>query len=34
MRDPLDFSGKTVLVAGGMEGRWLWQPEEVNPAWV
>jgi len=27
-------TGQTVLVAGGMEGRWLWQPEEVNPAWV
>jgi 3-oxoacyl-[acyl-carrier protein] reductase len=27
-------TGQTVLVAGGMEGRWLWQPDEVNPAWV
>jgi len=25
-------TGQTILVAGGMEGRWLWQPEEVNPA--
>jgi 3-oxoacyl-[acyl-carrier protein] reductase len=25
-------TGQTILVAGGMEGRWLWQPEEVNAA--
>lgn len=25
------ITGQTVLVAGGMEGRWLWQPAEVNP---
>jgi 3-oxoacyl-[acyl-carrier protein] reductase len=24
-------TGQTILVAGGMEGRWLWQPEEVDP---
>jgi 3-oxoacyl-[acyl-carrier protein] reductase len=23
-------TGQTVVVAGGMEGRWLWQPEEVD----
>ena len=27
-------TGQTVLVAGGMEGRWLWQPEEINTATV
>jgi 3-oxoacyl-[acyl-carrier protein] reductase len=27
-------TGQTILVAGGMEGRWLWQPEEVNVAIV
>ncbi len=26
------LTGQTVVVAGGMEGRWLWQPEEVDPA--
>jgi len=26
------ITGQTILVAGGMEGRWLWQPEEVNAA--
>ncbi|MBM3882192.1 MAG: SDR family oxidoreductase [Verrucomicrobia bacterium] len=25
------ITGQTLLVAGGMEGRWLWQPEEVDP---
>lgn len=25
------ITGQTVIVAGGMEGRWLWQPEEVDP---
>lgn len=25
------ITGQTILAAGGMEGRWLWQPEEVNP---
>ena len=25
------ITGQTVLAAGGMEGRWLWQPEEINP---
>lgn len=24
------ITGQTIVVAGGMEGRWLWQPEEVN----
>ena len=24
-------TGQTVVVAGGMEGRWLWQPEEIDP---
>jgi 3-oxoacyl-[acyl-carrier protein] reductase len=24
------ITGQTILVAGGMEGRWLWQPEEVD----
>jgi len=23
-------SGQTIAVAGGMEGRWLWRPEEVE----
>ena len=26
------ITGQTLVIAGGMEGRWLWQPEEVNPA--
>ncbi|MCC7373016.1 MAG: SDR family oxidoreductase [Verrucomicrobiales bacterium] len=26
------ITGQTVVVAGGMEGRWLWQPEEVDVA--
>lgn len=25
------LTGQTVVIAGGMEGRWLWQPDEVNP---
>jgi 3-oxoacyl-[acyl-carrier protein] reductase len=25
------ITGQTILAAGGMEGRWLWQPEEVEP---
>ena len=25
------ITGQTVVVAGGMEGRWLWRPEEVDP---
>jgi 3-oxoacyl-[acyl-carrier protein] reductase len=25
------LTGQTMLVAGGMEGRWLWRPEEVDP---
>jgi 3-oxoacyl-[acyl-carrier protein] reductase len=25
------ITGQTILAAGGMEGRWLWQPEEVDP---
>ena len=24
-------TGQVVTVAGGMEGRWLWRPEEVDP---
>jgi 3-oxoacyl-[acyl-carrier protein] reductase len=24
-------TGQTILAAGGMEGRWLWQPDEVDP---
>jgi 3-oxoacyl-[acyl-carrier protein] reductase len=27
-------TGQTLVVAGGMEGRWLWQPSEVNPLWA
>lgn len=26
------MTGQTLVVAGGMEGRWLWKPEEVDPA--
>ena len=26
------ITGQTLVIAGGMEGRWLWQPEEVNPS--
>jgi 3-oxoacyl-[acyl-carrier protein] reductase len=25
------ITGQTLVVAGGMEGRWLWRPEELNP---
>lgn len=25
------LSGQTLVVAGGMEGRWLWQPDEIDP---
>ncbi len=25
------LTGQTIVVAGGMEGRWLWRPEEVDP---
>ncbi len=25
-------TGQTLVVAGGMEGRWLWQPSEVDPS--
>jgi 3-oxoacyl-[acyl-carrier protein] reductase len=25
------ITGQTLLIAGGMEGRWLWQPEEIDP---
>ena len=25
------ITGQALVVAGGMEGRWLWQPEEVDP---
>lgn len=25
-------TGQTLVVAGGMEGRWLWRPEEVDPS--
>lgn len=25
------ITGQTLVIAGGMEGRWLWQPEEINP---
>jgi 3-oxoacyl-[acyl-carrier protein] reductase len=28
------ITGQTILAAGGMEGRWLWRPEEVNAAIV
>jgi 3-oxoacyl-[acyl-carrier protein] reductase len=26
------ITGQTLVIAGGMEGRWLWQPEEINAA--
>jgi len=26
------ITGQTLVIAGGMEGRLLWQPTEVNPA--
>lgn len=25
------LTGQTLVIAGGMEGRWLWQPDEVDP---
>jgi 3-oxoacyl-[acyl-carrier protein] reductase len=25
------ITGQTIVVAGGMEGRWLWDPEEIDP---
>ncbi len=25
------ITGQTLVIAGGMEGRWLWQPDEVDP---
>jgi 3-oxoacyl-[acyl-carrier protein] reductase len=28
------ITGQTILVAGGMEGRLLWEPDEINPAIV
>lgn len=28
------ITGQTIVVAGGMEGRWLWRPEAVNPAYA
>ena len=28
------MTGQTLVVAGGMEGRWLWQPEEIDPTIV
>ena len=27
-------TGQTIVIAGGMEGRWLWLPEEINAAAV
>ncbi len=27
-------TGQTLVVAGGMEGRWLWRPDEVDPALI
>jgi 3-oxoacyl-[acyl-carrier protein] reductase len=26
------ITGQILVVAGGMEGRWLWQPGEIDPA--
>ena len=26
------ITGQNLVIAGGMEGRWLWAPEEVDPA--
>ncbi|MGA2659572.1 MAG: SDR family oxidoreductase [Verrucomicrobiota bacterium] len=26
------ITGQVLVIAGGMEGRWLWQPEEIDPA--
>lgn len=28
------ITGQTLVIAGGMEGRWLWQPEEISPELV
>jgi 3-oxoacyl-[acyl-carrier protein] reductase len=28
------ITGQTLMVAGGMEGRLLWQPDEINPGWA
>jgi 3-oxoacyl-[acyl-carrier protein] reductase len=28
------ITGQTMVIAGGMEGRWLWEPDEVDPAVV
>ena len=28
------ITGQTLVIAGGMEGRWLWQPEEIDPTIV
>jgi len=29
-----DLRDTVILVAGGMEVRWLWLPDEINPAAV
>jgi len=26
------ITGQTLVIAGGMEGRWLWQPQEIDPS--
>jgi 3-oxoacyl-[acyl-carrier protein] reductase len=28
------ITGQTLVIAGGMEGRWLWQPNEIDPSIV
>ena len=28
------ITGQTLVIAGGMEGRWLWQPNEIDPSTV
>src|SRR5882724_1160555 len=28
------ITGQTLVIAGGMEGRWLWRPEEIDPETV
>lgn len=28
------ITGQTLVIAGGMEGRWLWRPEEIDPSAV
>ena len=28
------ITGQTLVIAGGMEGRWLWQPNEIDPSVV